>query len=269
MNKKRSQFAIVWEFRIRAQKRRPFEEAYRPDGLWGAFFRKGEGYVRTELIQYREHPLRYLTIDVWESRRHYEHFKKQNRSEYLAIDKQCESLTTSEKRVGEFVTVGEPNSLKPRASADEAVLVRTAALEDIPRILAMERDSPSAAHWPELTYRRMFRENQPLRIVLVASQAGEAALLGFVIARVAADDCELENIVVSRKRQNRGVGTQLSQSLATEARKQNARRIFLEVRESNTAARALYEKCGFAITGRRPSYYTDPIEDAILYTLQL
>jgi ribosomal-protein-alanine N-acetyltransferase len=41
--------------------------------------------------------------------------------------------------------------------------------------------------------------------------------------------------------------------------------VFLEVRESNAPARALYENAGFKQTGRRPSYYTSPLEDAILY----
>jgi ribosomal-protein-alanine N-acetyltransferase len=59
------------------------------------------------------------------------------------------------------------------------------------------------------------------------------------------------------------------QSLATAARNHSASRIFLEVRESNAAARALYKKCGFAVTDRRAAYYAGPTEDALLYTLQL
>ena len=45
--------------------------------------------------------------------------------------------------------------------------------------------------------------------------------------------------------------------------------MFLEVRESNIAARKLYEKAGFEPTGRRKSYYTDPLEDALLYRRSL
>ena len=44
-----------------------------------------------------------------------------------------------------------------------------------------------------------------------------------------------------------------------------ARTILLEVRESNSAARKLYEKCGFVQSGRRQRYYKQPEEDAILY----
>ena len=45
--------------------------------------------------------------------------------------------------------------------------------------------------------------------------------------------------------------------------------VLLEVRESNTPARRLYEKLGFALEGRRPGYYQDPGEDALLFRLML
>jgi heme-degrading monooxygenase HmoA len=104
---KSSEFIIVWEFHARANEQHAFEKAYAPDGVWGTLFRRGEGYVRTELIRDREEPQRYLTIDVWQSRQAYEHFKKQHESEYQAIDKKCESLTQSEKLIGEFHSVGQ------------------------------------------------------------------------------------------------------------------------------------------------------------------
>ena len=59
------------------------------------------------------------------------------------------------------------------------------------------------------------------------------------------------------------------QSLIAAARERKLQSIHLEVRESNNAARALYVKCGFASTGRRPKYYSNPEEDAVLYSIQL
>ena len=92
---------------------------------------------------------------------------------------------------------------------------------------------------------------------------------GFLIARISGDECELENVVVRRQSQSQGFASKLVHALADAARKQNVTGILLEVRESNAAARALYEKCGFAITGRRKAYYSHPAEDAVLYALQL
>src|SRR5579864_7201993 len=100
-----SEFVVVWEFCVRPDQQRTFEKAYASDGIWATFFRSGDGYVGTELIRDREEPLRYLTIDVWQSRQAYELFKKKNRAEYQAIDQRCESLTRTEKLIGEFQSV--------------------------------------------------------------------------------------------------------------------------------------------------------------------
>jgi ribosomal-protein-alanine N-acetyltransferase len=281
--KRSSLFVIVWEFRVRSNKRAAFEKAYSPDGVWTKLFRHGEGYIRTELIRDCKEPQRYLTIDVWVSRRAYERFKKQNRAKYQAIDKECDSLTQSEKLIGEFQSVGQARAsqsevmespIPPALVSDKspAALIRAATSEDVAAIFALERSIPSAAHWPETTYRSVFDPGSPRRIALVAvheHRQTHRAICGFVLARVVGGDCELENIFVAPQNQHGGLGSQLLQSLATAARSHNASRIFLEVRESNGAARALYEKSGFAITGRRPAYYTDPTEDAVLYALQL
>ena len=111
---KASAFAVVWEFYAHANKQREFEKAYAPNGLWGRFFRRGEGYIRTELIRDREEPLRYLTMDVWQSRQAYERFKKENRAEYHAIDKKCESLTRTEKLIGKFQIIGQTKTSREK-----------------------------------------------------------------------------------------------------------------------------------------------------------
>ncbi len=137
--------------------------------------------------------------------------------------------------------------------------------EDIPSMIVLERQSPSAAHWSEESYRQTFQ--QPVRIVLVMDDEGP--IQGFLIARIAGEECELENIVVASSSQRCGLGSKLMQELIAVAKSQGATRVFLEVRESNVAARSLYEKCGFVISGRRKSYFADPVEDAALYTLTL
>ncbi len=95
-------FAVIWEFRVTPRKRRAFERAYAREGVWAKFFRKGKGYIGTELIHDHRDPRRYLTLDFWKSRKHYENFKKQNQMEYEAIDAKCEVLTTTESEIGQF-----------------------------------------------------------------------------------------------------------------------------------------------------------------------
>jgi heme-degrading monooxygenase HmoA len=95
-------FVVVWEFRIRTAKRRAFERAYGPDGEWATFFRKGKGYLGTELIRDELNPGRYLTLDFWKSQKHYERFKSQNRKKYEVIDESYEALTIRESEIGQF-----------------------------------------------------------------------------------------------------------------------------------------------------------------------
>jgi ribosomal-protein-alanine acetyltransferase len=95
--------------------------------------------------------------------------------------------------------------------------------------------------------------------------SASTALAAFLVARHVAPDWELENIVVAPSARRKGLGTRLLRALFARARDTNSDSVFLEVRESNSPARALYERAGFPETGRRKSYYANPSEDAVLY----
>ena len=79
-----------------------------------------------------------------------------------------------------------------------------------------------------------------------------------MIARVVGEEWEIENIAVAGSARRRGLGTRLLGELLDMARAKGAAAVFLEVRESNQAARALYEKWAFLESGRRRGYYRDP-----------
>ena len=145
--------------------------------------------------------------------------------------------------------------------------VRPGKPEDIPSMVVLERQSPSAAHWSVDSYRQIFDRGIAVRIVLVMDDEG--SIQGFLIARITSEECELENIVVASRSQRRGHGSKLMQEFIAVARAQGATRVRLEVRESNVAARSLYENNGFTSSGRRKSYFADPAEDAVLYTQTL
>jgi ribosomal-protein-alanine N-acetyltransferase len=92
---------------------------------------------------------------------------------------------------------------------------------------------------------------------------------GFAIARCGVDEWEIENVVVDPGLRRQGIARLLIQEVLRQARDRDATDVFLEVRESNVAARGLYSKLGFAEQGRRPRYYHDPQEDAVLMRLGL
>ena len=99
-------YVIIWEFRVKQDRRAAFEEAYGPAGIWGKFFKRGEGYVGTELLRRSDELGLYFTIDRWVSQAAFEGFRAKWREEYDAIDRRCEELTEFERRVGAFDTVG-------------------------------------------------------------------------------------------------------------------------------------------------------------------
>ena len=137
--------------------------------------------------------------------------------------------------------------------------IRSATLDDLPAILAIERQAASAAHWAPEEYEKLLTTGR----LLVTEQAGK--LRGFVSARAVADEWEIENVVVATEVLRQGIADRLLQALIDQAEKAGASRILLEVRESNRPARRLYEKHAFREAGRRLKYYNDPLEDAILY----
>lgn len=140
------------------------------------------------------------------------------------------------------------------------VLIRDATSDDIPAILAIEQAAPLASHWTAEQYRIRLDHG----FVFVAECDGH--LCGFLCARQVAGECEIESVVVDPEFRRHGLATELIGTLLRKWQDSAGTAVLLEVRESNVAARGLYEKCGLREVGRRRTYYRAPIEDAILYS---
>jgi ribosomal-protein-alanine N-acetyltransferase len=143
------------------------------------------------------------------------------------------------------------------------VTIRSAVSDDVPALLAIERDAPSAAHWTREQYELLVESG----IVLVAEDGG--SISGFVCAKKVAGVWEIENMVVAKNSRRRGIADGLLDELLRRAQSEGSSAVWLEVRESNRPALRLYEKHGFCETGRRRGYYSEPLEDALLYELRL
>lgn len=143
--------------------------------------------------------------------------------------------------------------------------IRPAIAADIPAMMGLEKHSVTAAHWSRQQYDTIFGQRSPRRLALLIEE--ESAVQGFLIASAMDLEWEIENIAVAGSARRRGLGTRLVGEFLDLARTQGAQAVFLEVRESNRAARGLYEKWGFLERGRRPRYYREPEEDAIVYRL--
>jgi [ribosomal protein S18]-alanine N-acetyltransferase len=167
--------------------------------------------------------------------------------------------------------------------------IRPATRADIPAMVALARSSATAPQWSAAQYEQILAlpkqeecpgatggtptprgSNEPgagqfTRVVMVIEE--RSVLQGFAVAREIDQEWELENIAVASSARRRGLGAQLLGEFLDFARRQGAKSVCLEVRESNRAACSLYVKCAFIESGHRKSYYSDPEEDAILYRL--
>ena len=148
--------------------------------------------------------------------------------------------------------------------------IRAAIPEDLAAIRELERQADTAAHWTAREYDALFAAEAPKRIVLVAATESEIGQVqGFVIGQCAMSDWEIENVVVAGDCQRQGVATEMIQELIRRAHSSGATSVLLEVRESNLAARRLYESLGFTEQGRRNNYYRDPTEDGLLLKISI
>ncbi|MGP8268717.1 MAG: tRNA (adenosine(37)-N6)-threonylcarbamoyltransferase complex dimerization subunit type 1 TsaB [Terracidiphilus sp.] len=109
----------------------------------------------------------------------------------------------------------------------------------------------------------------PRRIALMVLGPDEDRMTGFLVARLLPPQAELEIIAVDPRVQRRGLARKLFNELVYKLGLAGVTEVVLEVRESNQVALALYGSLGFVETGRRPRYYADPEEDAVLMRLEL
>ena len=146
-------------------------------------------------------------------------------------------------------------------------IIRAAIPGDLPRIIEIARQSADAAQWNADEYERMLSPGPSLSayVVLVAEEDGAACSIhGFLTAKEVAGEWEIENLAVREMARRRGLGLRLLHEFLQLVHRRQGKAIYLEVRESNEAARALYSKCTFVEAGRRKSYYRNPEEDALI-----
>jgi ribosomal-protein-alanine N-acetyltransferase len=140
-------------------------------------------------------------------------------------------------------------------------------------MMALQQQSPAAAHWSQQQYQNLFEweavSQASTRFSWIVEDGEPPAIMGFLVSHPIDKEWELENIVVAEPARRHGVGTLLLTELIAHARIKGSTGIFLEVRESNQNARALYRRLGFQQQGLRKSYYSNPAEDAVLYLLTL
>ena len=146
----------------------------------------------------------------------------------------------------------------------EAV-IRAMAPADLPAVLAIERVS-FPTPWTEANFRHEIESNPHAWNLVLERPSGIDA---YACCYLVAGELQINDIAVRPDARRKGLGGMLLDDILDRAARSGARRATLEVRPSNLAAQALYAGRGFVVSGRRPGYYADTGEDAILMDRRL
>jgi ribosomal-protein-alanine acetyltransferase len=145
-----------------------------------------------------------------------------------------------------------------------AVTIRKLATSDVPTVLTILLESPEAAAWSQESLLQLASAKPAAWVAEV-----KGFPVGFLFGRIAADEFEILNMAVSKAHRRSGIGSKLLETALEFSRIAGCARAYLEVRASNAPALALYALHGFTESGRRVRYYRDPIEDALVLSLNL
>jgi len=141
------------------------------------------------------------------------------------------------------------------------VVERISSSADLDGVIEIEEASfvnPTTRDWYESELQR------PDVCFIFALRTAEHPVAAFCAFWKVVDQIHINNLAVRPELRGRGLGTCLLDGVLDEAAKLGAPHATLEVRRSNAAARRLYERAGFELAGVRTSYYTNPIEDALI-----
>lgn len=141
------------------------------------------------------------------------------------------------------------------------VSIEAAQARDLQQIVDLERASFSDP-WSANSFAALLQE--PAAFFVVAHDGAANRVAGYVVAWFVADEGEIGNLAVREPTRRRGIGAALLDAALGEALRRGAGAVYLEVRDSNVAARMLYAGRKFIEVGRRRGYYRSPAEDAIV-----
>lgn len=141
--------------------------------------------------------------------------------------------------------------------------IRRMTLDDLAQVVAIDTASFSLP-WPERSFRFEITDN-PASRAWVAEIDGK--IVGMIVAWLLVDEAHIATLATHPDFRRQGIARKLLIFSLQSMMSEGALTSVLEVRESNAAAQEMYRKFGFEESGRRPRYYRDNDEDAILMTL--
>jgi [ribosomal protein S18]-alanine N-acetyltransferase len=152
------------------------------------------------------------------------------------------------------------------------ILITRMTEHDLLEVVEIEENSGLSRWGWAAYYAELHGVNRDLMLIARLARAPiieHQRIAGYIVARESAGELHINNVAVRDQFRRRGIGSALIARIVEAARRLKVQVAFLEVRSGNVAAQALYEKTGFKAIARRPDYYSDPREDAVVMSLTL
>lgn len=137
------------------------------------------------------------------------------------------------------------------------------ASTDLPEIMVIEKES-FFSPWTMGMFTDELKVKHSQCLVARIIQDNKSVIGGYMIFWIVADEAHLHNIAIKNEFRRQGLANCLMDLMREISRQAKVKNMTLEVRESNEGAIKLYRKSGFVVKGRRPMYYTDTREDALI-----
>jgi ribosomal-protein-alanine N-acetyltransferase len=139
--------------------------------------------------------------------------------------------------------------------------------EDVEQVLAIEQASFSMP-WSKNLFLSEFRSPLVSTLMVALPDGPTRTVAGYIVFWLVADEMHILNLAVAPVFRRQGIARSLVLTALKRAFQKGAKRAFLEVRASNTAAHKLYSSLGFNGLSLRRDYYDSPVEDAVIMTLE-
>ena len=143
------------------------------------------------------------------------------------------------------------------ATRQREVAIQPLGIEDSP-VLARLHQEDFARPWTDGEFASLLKQDTVFGYAALEEGRAAAGPLGFVLARLAADEGEILTVTVARAHRRRGIGRLLLDAVLRRLHTERAAALFLEVDETNMPALTLYRRLGFREAGQRPDYYFVP-----------
>ena len=173
-------------------------------------------------------------------------------------------IETAMEHQPEYLRVSQAERERAEREKNSKITVHKMKFEESAAVAEMEHQI-FLDKWSERAVLDTLENEQT--ICLTAEKAGR--LIGYLFAYVAADEADIARVAVLKESRKQGVGSELMKELKKVGQEQELKKLLLDVRRSNTAARAFYKKLGFTEDGVRPGFYEKPEEDAVLMSCEI